>query len=155
MNTYETLDKDHGRFETRRLSVFNNSNNKLSLAFPYVEQAIKIERRREDLYGEILSEEVSYAVTSISSSNANPKQLLAISRGHWVIENCCNYVKDVTFREDFCRIKDKNGSQLFSALRNTAINLFRRAGFTNIAKAQRSFVNSEKIKIMKLAGLVK
>ena len=123
------------------------------LTFPYVEQVFQIERTRESLYGEILSEEIAYGITSITKDKSTAELLMEISRGHWTIENCCNYVKDVTFREDFCRVKTKNSSQFFSSIRNIAINLYRRLGFNNIAKAQRYFINGDKANVMRLAGI--
>ena len=74
--------------------------------------------------------------------------VLSIIRGHWAIENCCNYVKDVTFGEDACRVKNRNGSQLLSSFRNLAITSFRKIGMKNMAKAKRFFLNHDKKKIL-------
>ena len=41
-----------------------------------------------------------YAITSLSADEAGPECLLALSRGHWGIENKLHYVRDVTWRED-------------------------------------------------------
>ena len=141
------------RPKTRKITIVSNRRNHLGLSFPYVEQVFKIERTRENLYGGILSEETVHGVTSIEREKAGPEKIHSIMRHHWVIETSCNYVKDVTFSEDACTIKDRRGSQLLSILRNLSINSFRRLGFTNMAKAGRFFSNSSKDNTLRLAGL--
>ncbi|WP_071590642.1 DDE transposase family protein [Gloeocapsa sp. PCC 73106] len=58
-------------------------------------------------------------------------------RGHWGVENRVHYVRDVTFGEDRSRIRTGFLPDLWAIARNLAINLYRDAGFTNMAQAQR------------------
>ena len=51
----------------------------------------------------------------------------------WTIENCLHYVKDVTLGEDRSTVHADNGPKIMAALRNTAVSLLRRAGFSTIA----------------------
>lgn len=44
---------------------------------------------------------------SISSLEANTKELGAAVRSHWGIENCLHWSLDVTFREDESRVRKK------------------------------------------------
>src|SRR2546421_655336 len=60
-------------------------------------------------------------------------------RGHWQIENTLHWVRDVTFGEDHSAVRTGAGPQVMAALRNTAINVSRLAGHTNIAAAQRLY----------------
>jgi hypothetical protein len=39
-----------------------------------------------------------YAITSLTTDEAGPERLLALSREHWGIENRLHYVRDVTRR---------------------------------------------------------
>jgi hypothetical protein len=56
-------------------------------------------------------------------------------RRHWVIENGIFHVRDVTYAED--RLHGRQIGFTLSALRNSAINLIRRAGFQYVIDARR------------------
>ena len=43
-------------------------------------------------------------------------------RGHWAIENTLHWSLDVTFREDDCRIRNKQAPANFALLRKFAIS---------------------------------
>ncbi len=83
------------------------------------------------------SQKVAYAVTSLSPQQANPKQLLALWRGHWGIENRVHWVRDVTFDEDRCQVRCGAAPQVMAAFRNMTISLLRLADKSNIAAALR------------------
>ena len=90
-----------------------------------------------DLDGGNPRREVHYGVTSVPKSRANRRQLLTLSRGHWTIENCVHWVRDVTFDEDRSQIRKGAGAPVMASLRNLAMNLLRLAGATCIAAAAR------------------
>ena len=81
--------------------------------------------------------EVVYAVTSLDYRQAHPAPLAAWIQGHWTIENAVHHVRDVTQGEDHSSVRAGSGPQVMAALRNTALNLNRLDGHTNIAHAQR------------------
>jgi len=58
-------------------------------------------------------------------------------RGYWGVENKVHYVRDVTQGEDKSRIRTKPLPQILAIARNLALNLYRDAGFDNMAQAQR------------------
>jgi len=58
-------------------------------------------------------------------------------RGHWQIENGLHYVRDVTLGEDACQVRSDRAPANLAACRNTALNLLRLAGVTNVATALR------------------
>ena len=89
-------------------------------------------RRRWQSKGE-WREEVRYGITSLPAPIGIPERLLTFKRGHWTIENCLHYVKDVTLGEDRSTVHADNGPKIMAALRNTAVSLLRRAGFSTIA----------------------
>lgn len=82
--------------------------------------------------------DVAHAITSLSPQRAGPQQLLSLWRGHWRIENSLHWVRDVTFGEDKSQIRTGSAPQIMAALRNIAITLLRRAGWTNLAQALRT-----------------
>ena len=75
------------------------------------------------------SSETAYAITSLTADQAGAAQLLALSRGHWGIENKLHHVRDVTCREDQARTNAGHAPQVLAALRNTALTVVRRLGF--------------------------
>ena len=74
---------------------------------------------------------------SLSETKAPPGRLIDLNRGHWGIENCLHWVRDVTFDEDRSQVRKGAGAQAMAALRNLAIGLLRCAGAKNIAAALR------------------
>jgi len=105
--TKTTVEKGHGRIETRRLSVSRESAAHLN--WPGVAQLCRIERTRESA-GKI-SREIAYAVTSLTSERAGPKDLLALWRDHWRIENTLHWRRDVILREDASRRAEVSGAR--------------------------------------------
>ena len=96
--------------------------------------------------------EIAYAVTSLGPQQARPAQLLELWRGHWSIENCLHWVRDVTFDEDRCAIRTGSAPQVMAALRNTVIGLIRLAGGRNVAATQRRYAAHPK-EALSLAGV--
>lgn len=78
-----------------------------------------------------------YLITSLTSTQASPERLARLARSHWLIENRLHYVRDVTFGEDASQIRTGHGPENMATIRSLAINLFRTAGFDNIAAAIR------------------
>jgi predicted transposase YbfD/YdcC len=105
--------------------------------FPYLRQAVRIERRTTTLDGTPLRQEIAFGITSLSPTQASQERLLELNRGHWGIENKIHWVRDVTFDEDRSQIRKRTGAHLMATLRNFAIGLLRLAGATNIAAAVR------------------
>ena len=57
---------------------------------------------------------------------------------HPLSDNSLHWVRDVTFDEDRSTVRTGTGPQVMASLRNTAVNLHRLAGATNIAHACRT-----------------
>src|SRR5205807_1537447 len=129
----QTKNKGHGRVEIRSIRV--SSQLKGYSDWPGLEQVFEI-RRRWQSKGQ-WHEDVRYGVTSLPATFAIPERLLTLKRGHWTIENRLHYVKDVTMGEDRSTVHADNGPKIMAALRNTAISLLRRAGFSTIAARMR------------------
>jgi len=69
------------------------------------------------------SDETVLAITSLlplSDPAKNAKQLLETIRGHWTIENGNHYVRDRSYDEDRCQVRDPNSAQILATLRSLA-----------------------------------
>jgi predicted transposase YbfD/YdcC len=82
-------------------------------------------------------EEWAYALTSLPPVQADAARLEQLWRGHWQIENGLHYVRDVTLGEDACQVRADGAPANLAACRNTALNLLRQHGVTNVAAALR------------------
>jgi predicted transposase YbfD/YdcC len=129
----------HGRAESRSIKVLDLDETPEASLFPHGTRAIKVVRRRRCAGQAKPSVETVYAITSLGHRDADPRLLAGWIRSHWTIENCLHWVRDVTDGEDHSRVRTGHGPQVMAALRNTAINIIRLRGGTNIAAAHRDF----------------
>jgi predicted transposase YbfD/YdcC len=86
-----------------------------------LQQGFKVTRERT-VGGKKTKEEV-YGITSLSGERADAAALLVYVREHWQIENGLHYVRDVTLREDACRVRCGSAPQVLAALRNAVVHL--------------------------------
>jgi predicted transposase YbfD/YdcC len=127
---FEEVNKGHGRIEKRRVSI---SQTKLNLTeWLGVKTIVKVESQRQ-LKHKIESNTRYY----ISDLEETAFQFYQRVRGYWGVENKVHYVRDVTQGEDKSRIRTTPLPQVLAIARNLAINLYRDAGFSNMAQAQR------------------
>ena len=127
MRRTETIEKGHGRIETRRLEVTATLAGHLGPSWPGLAQVCRITRER--IVRGKTSIETVHGITSLTADDAGAERLLALSREHWCIENKLHYVRDVTFREDQARTNAGHAPHALAALRNTALTVLRRLGF--------------------------
>lgn len=120
----QTIEKGHGRIETRIIAVRTKLPSGLNHRWPGLKQIIRIERRRE--LKTLCQRQVTYAITSLPSATHGPARLLALARDHWQIENCLFHVRDVTFAEDDCRVRSGNAPLSLAHLRDAALTVIRR-----------------------------
>jgi hypothetical protein len=80
-----TFDRGHGRTEIRSITT---TAAVADLDFPGVYQAYVITREVSDLHGNPRRKrtETVYGITSLTTYQANPADVLAFNRGHWGIE---------------------------------------------------------------------
>ncbi len=134
---YETVEKGHGRIETRRLTCTDDLDD--YVRWPGVQQVLRRECERVVVKTGQVTRTVTYGLTSAGAQVASARDLAGFWRGHWMIENPVHYVRDVTFGEDAHQLHNPNAAQVLAALRNGLLALLRQAGWTNMAAALRHY----------------
>jgi len=132
-----TINKGHGRIEKRTLT--SSSMLKDFLDWPHLKQVFKLERHFTYLKTGVVTTQVSYGLTSLSADEASPRQLLHDLRDYWGIENGLHYRRDVTFKEDRCRLRIGHAARTMATLNNLVLALILRQGYTNVPSARRRF----------------
>ena len=84
---HETVDKQHGRLETRRISTSTLLNDYLD--FPHVGQVARVERIRVELKSGKTHREVVYLITSLSPEKASPQRLLELTEAIGRLKTAC------------------------------------------------------------------
>ena len=124
VSLHETLDKGHGRIETRRCTAVGELDwlelLDLKARWSKLTSVACIESTRE-IAGRVGTEK-RYVISSLP---ADSRRILHAVRTHWGIENGLHWCLDVTFGEDASLIRLRNAAQNFSFLRRVALNLFR------------------------------
>ncbi|HKY05789.1 MAG TPA: ISAs1 family transposase [Blastocatellia bacterium] len=108
-------------------------------SWPGLKQVLKLKREVTNKSTGEVSQETTYAITSLGRERAGPVELIKIWREHWHIENRLHWVRDVTFDEDRSQVRSGHIPQVMAALRNAAISVMRIKGQSNIAAACRRF----------------
>ena len=117
----ETLDADHGRIETRRYWTVSNIDW-LDNKEKWVKlTSIGMVESYRELKGEVTVERRFY----LASLDKNVERFARAARTHWCIENSLHWSLDVTFNEDYSRIRKDNGAENFAVLRHIALNLLK------------------------------
>jgi hypothetical protein len=119
------VSKGHGRLERREIRVSTALAGYSPL--PGLAQVAEVWTRITILKTGQVREQVRYLVTSLPPEHADAERLLALSRGHWWIENTCFHVKDHSFGEDRQVLQRHQAGALLAAWRSTAHALLRGA----------------------------
>ncbi len=119
--SFETIDSEHGRIETRQYFISDDINwlqgKHLWTGIKTIVMAI----RYRDIDGET-SEEKSYYISSLESHAPTISNAI---RNHWGIENGLHWCLDISFREDHCRVRKDHAPENLGILRHMAINLLK------------------------------
>jgi len=119
---YETIEKDHGRIETRKCHVINQIEwmDEEKERWRDIKSIIKIDSIREIQNNK--TEETRYYISSLKD---NAELISNSIREHWGIENKLHWSLDVTFREDESRKRAGKTAKNFTVVRRIALNLLR------------------------------
>ena len=124
VSRFETLEKDHGRLETRRhvwVDTLDWMEPSLRGDWKNLAGVGMVERQRE-VKGKVSVERTFYIG---SKGIASAQALAEAARGHWGVENRLHWVLDVTFREDECRVRAGHAPRNLSTIRKFALTLLR------------------------------
>ena len=123
----ESVEKDHGRIETRRAVALKASTLLGGLrglaAWAGVQSVVMVEARRAPAGGGAESVERRFFLSSLAPDAA---RLLQVARGHWAIENNLHWMLDVHFDEDHCRVRKDHAPLNLATVRRVALSLAKR-----------------------------
>lgn len=120
-DTFEDIDKGHGRLEIRRCRVLTNLDLiSAKSKWEGLSCILEIQSSRETLLTNKKESETRYYVASLKT---DAEQFCRLVRHHWKIENCLHWSLDVIFREDLCRKRQENAAQNFALIRKIGMNL--------------------------------
>jgi predicted transposase YbfD/YdcC len=119
----ETIDGDHGRIETRAITVIHDADwLQERHAWPGLKSVVMVESTRE-LSGKT-ERETRFYITSLVLLAT---QIGPLVRDHWAVENSLHWILDMVFRDDECRLRTDHAPANFTTLKHIALNLIRRA----------------------------
>jgi predicted transposase YbfD/YdcC len=133
-----TVNRGHGRYEERCLTVVTLREGEVD--WPGAAQVFHLERircPRKNPCPETAVRTSAWGVTSLTREEAGAERLLALTRGHWGIENGSHWVRDRVFREDESQVATGTVALAMAALRTAALSVFRAHGKDKIAASRR------------------
>jgi predicted transposase YbfD/YdcC len=119
----------HGRTGTRTLEAAHVQG----LDLPHARQAIKITRSRQDTGTGRTSRQTLYALTTLTSDQADAHDLARIIREHWSVE-AHHHVRDVTHTKDTATSRTGHGPTNLATIRAAIINTLKDAGYLHILR---------------------
>jgi len=139
LSTQAQQERSRGRDERRTVMVFP-APPELTEDWKDLQRVIHVTRQVTRNEKTTLTH--NYYISSVVSDDAT---VFATGiRGHWSIENRLHWVKDVIQHEDDSGIKNGNGVETLSILKNVAINISRELGFDSIKGAAIHFASNVK-----------
>jgi predicted transposase YbfD/YdcC len=124
----ETVDRGHGRSETRRYRTLGDlSGVPRSALWKGLNMLGMVESQRQS-DGKV-STECRFYIGSIGTDAACFARAV---RGHWGIENDLHWSLDVAFREDESRIRDPQARENFAVLRHIALTRLKNDSTTKL-----------------------
>jgi predicted transposase YbfD/YdcC len=117
----ETVEKNHGRIETRRCYAFAQLEClPKPEQWPDLKSFAVIESQRE-IKGKTSIEHRYY----LSSVPPDAHRLLPSVRAHWRVENCLHWCMDVAFADDQMRARTGHAAHNLAVLKHITLNLIR------------------------------
>ena len=117
---YETVEKGHGRIETRHICISHNLDwlpNNEEWGFKTL---VEVCSKRE-INGHVQNGTLYYGL----SREATAEECARWIRSHWLIENGCHWVMDVIFKEDAQLANAGYAAENTSLLRRTCMNIIK------------------------------
>jgi len=116
-----TVDGDHGRIETRTVTVFHDIGwLQQNHQWPGLKSVVMVESERET-EGKVETETRFYITSLTLLANAVGPMI----RSHWMVENGLHWVLDMIFRDDECRVRTDNAPFNLAIVKHIALNVLR------------------------------
>ena len=123
VSRHQTLEKSHGRIETRSVTALNQIDWLTKRHdWPGLKSIVMVESVREIIGGKT-ERETRYYISSLAADAVQQGDAI---RSHWGVE-AHHWVMDMVFRDDECRIRKANAPANFATIKHIASNLLRRA----------------------------
>jgi len=122
LDTFQTIDGEHGRIETRRYFTTSDIDWLAGKHEWAGINTICMAIRQREVHGKTSSEKAYF----ISSLQNNAPTIAKAIRDHWGIENGLHWCLDISFREDHCRVRKDHAPENLGILRHMATNLLKR-----------------------------
>jgi len=120
---HQTVDGDHGRIETRDITVIHDiAWLQARHKWPGLTAVVMVESTRE--IGDKVERETRFYITSLALVAS---VIAAYVRDHWAVENSLHWILDCVFRDDECRLRTDHAPANFTTIKHMALNLIRRA----------------------------
>lgn len=118
---FQSIDKEHGRLETRTITVTKNITwSGADAVWKGLKSFVQVKSIRE--IRDKITEETRYYISSL---DAKASILAEAVRAHWGIENKLHWMLDVTFNEDQSRIRKDHAPRNLAVLRKVALNILK------------------------------
>lgn len=121
-DTFQTIDGEHGRIETRRYFTTDQIDWLCGKHQWAGINTIAMAIREREVNGKASTETAFF----ISSLQNNAATIANAIRNHWRIENDLHWCLDIAFREDLCRVRKDHAPENLAILRHVATNLLKR-----------------------------
>lgn len=119
---HQSVEKDHGRLETRQCYVLPLMYlHEFKIKWKGLQSLIMIES--ECISQGKQTNELRYYISSLKP---NAAQIASVVRQHWTVENSLHWCLDVAFREDESRVRIGDAPENFSMLRKIALVYLKR-----------------------------
>lgn len=119
---YETVEKSHGRIETRKCWTCGQVDW-LTRRHAWAGLATMAAVECTRTVNEKTSTERRYFISSHSGRQA--QKLAALIRNHWQVENSLHWTLDVCFNEDQCRVRVANAAENLARIRRISLLLLK------------------------------
>jgi len=147
---YETVEKSHGRIETRKCwSCWNVDWLIQRHQWPGLSSMVAVEATRT-LNGKT-STERRYFISSHSGKQA--QKLATLIRNHWRVENQLHWTLDVSFNEDQCRVRIANAAENLARIRRISLLLLKNEKTCKLGiKSKRAKAGYDRSYLLRLLG---
>ncbi len=122
LDSHKTVDKDHGRIEIREyyqsdeIAWLPELKNFAGVKTIGIVKATRIIGKRQ-------STECRYYISSLPM---DAQRFAHAVRSHWSVENTLHWTLDMTFREDYSRMREGYSAENFAMIRRLALSLMKR-----------------------------